>query len=71
MTTTVNISTINSRGEQEIVFHGDTVSIKGALRIIDGAAPACVNRYERRRLHRDQGGFVQIGMVRAEVDVSA
>ncbi len=71
MTTTVDIRTINLKGEPETVFHGSTVSIAAALRIIDGSAPACVNRYVRRRLYREQGGLVQIGMVSAEVDVSA
>jgi len=70
MTTTVDIRTINLKGEPETVFHGATVSIKAALRIIDGSAPACANRHVRRRLYREQGGLVQIGMVSAEVDVS-
>jgi hypothetical protein len=70
MTTTVDIRTINLKGEPETVYHGSTTSIKAALRLIDGSAPACVNRYVRRRLHRDQGGLVEIGMVSAKVDVT-
>lgn len=71
MTTTVDIRTINLKGEPETVYHGSTVSINGALRIIDGSAPACANRHVRRRLHRDLGGLVEIGMVTAQVDVTA
>jgi hypothetical protein len=71
MTTTVDIRTINLKGEPVTVFHGDTVSITAALRIIDGAAPAPANRHVRRRLHQEHGGRVQIGMVSAEVDVYA
>lgn len=71
MTTTVDIHTINAQGELETVLHCDTVSIKAALRIIDGAAPAPANRHVRRRLYREHGGRVQIGMVSADVAVYA
>jgi len=70
MTTTVDIRTINLKGEPETVYHGPTASITAALRIIDGSAPACANRHVRSRLYRDHGGLVQIGMVSAEVDMS-
>jgi hypothetical protein len=71
MTTTVDISTIDLKGEPVSVLHCDTVSITAALRIIDSAAPAPVNQHVRRRLRQDHGGLVQIGMVSAEVEVYA
>jgi hypothetical protein len=71
MTMTVDIQTINAQGELETVIHCDTVSMKAALRIVDGATPAPVNRHVRRRLYREHGGSVQIGMVRADIAVYA
>jgi hypothetical protein len=69
MTTTVDISTIDLHGNRVPVLHCVAASITGALRIIDGAAPAPANRHVRRRLHREHGGLVQIGMVSVQVDV--
>jgi hypothetical protein len=69
MTTTVDIHTINAKGEAERVLHCDTFSIKAALRIIDGSSPAPANRHVRSRLYREHGGRVQIGRVVADVDV--
>jgi hypothetical protein len=71
MLTTVHISTINLQGKPETVFHGDTVSMKAACRIIDGSAPACMNSHVRGRLYREHGGEVRIGMVSALVDETA
>lgn len=67
MTTTVDISTIDLRGKSVPVLHCTAHSIRGALRIIDGAAPAPANRHVRRRLRAECGGVVRIGMVEAEV----
>ena len=71
MTMTVDIQTINAKGQLETVLHCDTVSLKAAIRIVDGATPAPANRHVRRRLYRDHGGSVTIGMVRAEIAVYA
>lgn len=71
MMTTVDITTINLQGEPETVFHGDAASMTAACRIIDGSAPACMNRHVRGRLFREHGGEVRIGMVSAVVDESA
>jgi hypothetical protein len=68
MTTAVDISTIARRGKRVPVIHCTAVSMSGALRIIDSAAPAPANPHVRRRLRREHGGVVCIGMVRAEVD---
>jgi len=68
MTTTVDISTIDARGKRVPVIHCAAASINAALRIIDSAAPAPANPHVRRRLRREHGGVVCIGMVRAEVD---
>ena len=71
MTTTVDISTIDRRGKRVPVIHCTAVSMSGALRIIDSAAPAPANPHVRRRLRREHGGVVCIGMVRAEVEVTS
>lgn len=71
MTTTVDIQTIDAQGKLETVLHCDAVSMKAALRIVDGATPAPANRHVRRRLYREHGGIVQIGMVRADIEVFA
>lgn len=71
MTTSVDIQTINARGKLETVLHCDTLSMKAALRIVDGATPAPANPHVRRRLYRDHGGVVEIGMVRADIAVYA
>jgi hypothetical protein len=68
MTTTVDISTIDQRGKRVPVIHCTAVSMSGALRIIDSTAPAPANPHVRRRLRREHGGVVCIGMFRAEVD---
>jgi len=71
MTTIVDISTIDPRGKCVPVIHCTAASLTAALRIIDSAAPAPANPYVRRRLRREHGGVVCIGMVRAEVDATA
>jgi len=69
--TTVDISTIDEHGNPIQILHCVAVSMTAAIRIIDSAAPAPVNRYVRARLRLEHGGPVQIGMVRAEVDATA
>jgi hypothetical protein len=71
MTTTVDISTLNAKGEPEAVLHFTVPSITAALRTLDGVTPAPANRHVRERLRRDNGGRVRIGMVSAEIDVCA
>jgi len=71
MTTTVDIATIDPTGAPVKVLHAERSSIRAALRIVDGNAPACVNRHVRERIHRDLGGELQIGMVSAEIAVYA
>lgn len=70
MTTTVEISTIDLRGNSVPIIHCTAASMARALRIIDGAAPAPANPHVRRGLRSEHGGIVCIGMIRAEIDVS-
>lgn len=70
MTTTVDISTIDSRGKRVPIIHCIAESMTAALRIIDSVAPAPANPHVRRRLRYEHGGVVDIGMVRAEVDAT-
>jgi hypothetical protein len=71
MTATVDISTTDEQGQQVLVYHGDTLSIRAALRVVDRFAPAPVNPYVRHRIQAEHGGKVQIGIVRAEIGVDA
>jgi hypothetical protein len=68
--TTVDISTIDAHGNPLPILHHVAMSMTAAIRTIDSAAPAPVNRHVRARLRLEHGGTVQIGMVRAEVDAT-
>ena len=69
MTTTVEIRTIDKQGKPVLVYHGQTVSIRAALRVVDRNAPAPVNPGVRQRIQAEHGGQFQIGRVRAEIGV--
>lgn len=71
MLTTVEISRIDQHGKKALVYRGERFSIPAALRVVDGLAPAPVNRYVRRRIQADLGGQVRIGQVCAEIGVYA
>jgi len=71
MTTTVEIRTINEKGKPVLVYHGNTVSIKAALRVVDRNAPAPVGPHVRRRVQAEHGGQFRIGRVSAEIGVYA
>ncbi len=71
MTTTVDIATIDLTGAPVKVLHAERSSIRAALRVIDSHAPAPANPHVRRRLEREQGGRLQIGMLSAEIAIHA
>jgi len=70
-TTTVEIRRIDEQGKPVLLCHGETVSIRAALRVGDRNAPAPVSPYVRRRVRAEHGGQFQIGRVRAEIGVYA
>jgi hypothetical protein len=71
MTATVDIHTTDEKGQQVLVYHGNTLSLRAALRVVDRFAPAPVNPYVRQRIHAEHGGQVHIGMVQADIGVYA
>lgn len=71
MLTTVQIATTDKHGKPASFYFGSAPSVKAALKIIDGNAPAPVNPHVRRRIETEQGGELRIGQLDAVIAVCA
>lgn len=71
LSTTVDIRNTDEQGRQVLLYHGQTVSITAALRVVDRNAPAPVNQHVRRRIQAEHGGELRIGRISAEIGVYA